>query len=112
MSYMSGVLRSFENLVQHFGIPRSQFYRYLQLRHMLCTVFGSSTHPPKAADTLGEVITAFGKGHEASVYYSLLIQSLGDGASTSLKRLWEKDLNLVLEERVWAKINKRSQVCI
>lgn len=83
--YRNGTLKSFEDFVQQFGIPRSHFFRYLQLRHLLLGIFGSSTPAPKAAELLDKVLTSYGKG-EASVYYSMMTQSLGNGALSALKQ--------------------------
>lgn len=104
--YHNGILKSFEECVQQYGIPRSQFFRYLQLRHLLLKIFGSSTTAPKAAELLDKVLKSFGKGHEASVYYSLLIQDLGNEAMTGLKLTWERDLNLTLDDKEWERICK------
>ena len=108
--YCDGVLKSFEDLVQQFNIPRSHFFRYLQLRHMLVGLLGSSTSVPQNAEILDKVLKAFGKGHEASVYYSMMIQTLGDGAISALKKTWERDLNLTLNDEDWDRICKNVKV--
>ena len=52
------------------------------------------------------VISAYGKGHEASVCYSWLIQSLGDGALLALQKIWERDLNLIFDDEEWNRVLK------
>lgn len=104
--YENDSLKSFEHLCQHYGISRSQFFRYLQLRHLLCTIFGSSTQLPKPADIHCIVMSTYGKGHEVSTYYSWLIQNLGDGVLSALKKVWERDLNLTLDEEEWCRVLK------
>ncbi len=39
--YENNVLKSFNQLTQSFGLNKTQFWRFLQLRHLLCGVFGS-----------------------------------------------------------------------
>lgn len=74
--YVNDSLKSFERLRQQYGVSRSQFFWYLQLQHLLCMTFGSSTQLPEPYSAYCKVISAYGKGHEASVCYSWLIQSL------------------------------------
>lgn len=104
--YHNGILKSFEDIVRQFGIPRSQFFRYLQLRHLLSGIFGDNTSAPKAPDLLNDVIKNYGRGHEASKYYSMLINNQDNGAISALKTIWEKDLNLSWEAEEWENIFK------
>lgn len=110
--YHNGALKSFRDLTQQFGLHRSQFYRFLQLRHLLVGIFGSSTSTPEDAGFLDRVLTIYGRRHEASVYYSMLSRTLGNRALAALKVTWEKDLGQSLEEdwdRICANIKKLSR---
>lgn len=48
----------------------------------------------------------YGKGHKASAYYSMLTHSLFNVASSALKKMWERDLNLTLDDGDWDGISK------
>ena len=41
-----------------------------------------------------------------SVYYTMLMQRLGNGALSALKKTWEKDLNITLDDGEWDMICK------
>lgn len=66
-----------------FGNPKSEFFRSLQLHHLLSGIFGSSVSAPKDEKLFNKALTYYGKGHEASVHYSMLTQSLFNVASSS-----------------------------
>lgn len=104
--YHNNILKSFQDLVQQFGISKSQFYRYLQLRHLLMGTFRSDTSAPKPAGFLEEVLICYTLGGKASTYYSQMIRSVGDGALQALKLTWERDLSLTLEDDEWDMICK------
>ncbi len=44
------------------------------------------------------------------MYYSWLIQSLGDGVSQALKKIWERDLNMTLDDEEWHGILKNFKI--
>lgn len=50
------------------------------------------------------------KGNEASVYYSMMIQNLGNGALSALKKAWERDVNLKLDVEEWDRICKNIKI--
>lgn len=102
--YHNNTLKSFDELERQYGIPKSHFYRYLQLRHMLIGVFGQISSAPKTAELLDDILRYYSLG--CSMYYSMLTQTAGDEALLALKHTWERDLNLTLEDEVWLKICK------
>ena len=104
--YDNGSLKSFEDLRGQFNIPKSHFFKYVQLRHMLVWVFGADASGPQNAELFDKIIKNLGKGHEAAVYYSMLIQTLGNGPMSALRKTWERDLNLTFSEEDWNKICK------
>ena len=101
--FEDNTLLSFELLKDKFGLNNNQFWRYLQLRHMLVSVFGTSSGF-QSTDALKKILGIFGSGHEAAQYYSLLINQSGDKAISALKAAWENDLGLLFTEDKWAKI--------
>lgn len=64
--------------------------------------FGSPTFTPVSCNTLADIKKMFGHWLEALVYYRLLTAL--DPTIMSLKRAWEKDLNLSLTEEEWYSI--------
>lgn len=84
--YCDGSLKSFGDLARQFNIPVSHFFKYLQIQHMLVGIFGSGASAPQTAEFLDKIIKSYGKGHEAAVYYSMLIQTLGNGPISALQR--------------------------
>lgn len=71
----------------------------LQLRHLLVKTLGSSIFVPVRCNTLEYFKKVFGHGHEASVYYKMLMTTL-DPQIMSLKRAWETEWEtLILQMR-------------
>lgn len=83
--YCDGSLKSFGDLARQFNIPASHFFKYLKIRRMLAGIVGSGASAPQTA-FLDKMIKSYGKGHEAAVYYSMLIQTLGNGPISALQR--------------------------
>lgn len=67
--YGGHTFMSFSDINTPFQLPRNQFWRYLQLRHLLLYTFGSFAPP---IGFLTQILKIFGKGHEASAYYSMI----------------------------------------
>ena len=101
--YHDNNLKSFEELKTEFGLPHTCFWQYLQLRHLLTKTFGSPTSPPPKIDTVETFFKIFGMGHEASAYYTMLLDASDQGTFAS-KLPWEKDLGLTFSDGAWAKI--------
>ena len=102
--YSSDTLKSFDDLKQQYDLPHTQFWRYLQVRHALQTIFGSRLQSPKPADKLHTILKVFGRGHEAAKYYKMLMESGGDGGVSALRLIWERDLGLSYDEQDLASI--------
>lgn len=92
--------------------PGLKFLSYLPLRHLLLAIFGFSILAPKAVELLDKVLMSYGKGHEASVYYSMRIQSPGNGALSASRKTWERDLNLTLDDEEWDRVRKNIQTML
>lgn len=61
--YEGDTLKSFKKLMEQFQLTRSQFWRYLQLRHLLVSTYGSPQTPPQGIDLFKKALTNFGLGH-------------------------------------------------
>lgn len=89
--YKRGFLKSFDMLKAQFQLPHSQFWKYLQLRHLLLQTFGSATTPHTTVNHLTFIKKNLGGGCEPSKYYSLLLKHTDRGLP-GLRTAWEKDL--------------------
>ena len=105
--YKEDTLKSFDDLVIEFGLPRSSFWQYLQLRHLLCGLFGSPRTPPQHSELLKGITMVFGTGHEASFYYSNILIENARVPGVS-KTSSERDLNINIEEEEWDEICRNS----
>lgn len=101
--YQDGTLKSFEALSQEFDLPRNQQWKYFQLRHLLVQVFGSPSVVPPSGDMLEKVLTIYGRGHEASAYYAMILTA-SDSNILSLKMTWETDLKVSFTDAEWGRI--------
>uniref|UniRef100_A0A3P9MG76 Reverse transcriptase zinc-binding domain-containing protein n=1 Tax=Oryzias latipes TaxID=8090 RepID=A0A3P9MG76_ORYLA len=103
--YDTNTIKSFEKLKQEFNLPRQDFWRYLQIRHLLVTTFGSVTTVPSSCNIIEDIKVALRRGHEAAAYYRMLL-TMSDTNTLSLKTTWETDLNINLTEAEWNGITK------
>lgn len=106
--YEGGALKSFVDLRAQYRLPHNQFWRYLQLRHLLCHVFGSPNSAPHNIDWLTQALKTFGAGCKASIFYSMLLKSSINDPPT-LKHTWESDLNTQFTDSAWANILKNGK---
>ena len=88
-------------MVEQFKLANNQFWRYIQLRNLLITTFGSTHTPPQGMDLMKEILRSTEIGHGASHYYSMLMNHTGYPSNTALKTVWERDLNITVEENDW-----------
>ena len=111
--YVDGSFAAFEQLIQKYNIPRSHFYRYLQLRNFVSSNFDCfpSTPPTSLLESVFKYKTITKR--TISIIYELL----NTHTSTSLELLkskWEADLGEIIHEETWHKIIKgifSSSIC-
>ena len=77
---------------------------------MLVGIFGSAASVPQNAELLDNIIKSYGKGHKAAVYYSMMIQTLGNGSISALQKTWDRDLTLTFSDEDWNRICKKVTV--
>lgn len=104
------VLKSFDELKKQYDLPKTQFWRYLQIRHALQKSFESNVHSPKPAVKLDKILQVLGHGHEAAKYYRMLMAYEKDGGMLALRIAWEKDLGVAFGEQDWARICGNSRL--
>lgn len=94
-----GTLKSFEQMQSDFGIPRTWFFQYLQLRHAWAAqVQGGSLSPqrdPTVDSLLGSVST---KGVISMIYRALLSGFMAD-YTIPAKAKWERDVGQISEDQ-------------
>lgn len=80
------------DLQGEFALPRSQFYRYLQLRHALNLQFRLSKLILTDHAIVREALLATDKRGMISGVYSILLSALQDTSALPRKKGWEKDV--------------------
>lgn len=111
--YIEDKFASFEQISQKFGIHKSDFFRYLQVR---CFVASNSDCFPLCPPTslLDSIFKCFIVSKQIISKIYKLINSHQVTSLESLKHAWEADLEEPISELVWQKIIQRiysSSVC-
>ena len=111
--YVDDNFATFEQLVQKFELPRSHFFRYLQLRNFVSS--SSDCFPARPPDSLLDTIFKCKDIHRRSI--SIIYESLNSFNLTplvTLRNKWELDLGVTIEEDLWQQIIHRifsSSIC-
>lgn len=106
--FKDGSFQTFEDLSFQYGLLRTHFFKYLQVRHFVISEQGSRLQ------TLGElaldklVRDKQGVRGFISYIYSGIIRFIGQKV-LGVKRKWEKDLECNFEEVDWEDLCTRSQ---
>lgn len=103
--YNNDILKSFEDLKQEFHLPQECFWQYLQLRHLLKSVFSPPITVLNEPSLIKDLLKMGQINHSVSKYYSKLIQQ-NCILPTILKKIWEKDLKMSFTESEWNKIGQ------
>lgn len=111
--YVDNNFASFEQLVNRFNIPRSHFFRYLQLRNFIAS--HSNCFPLYPQVSLLDSIFKMGKNLKqiiGKIYGLLNLFNLS--TLDYLKHKWEEDLSEQIPDAVWQKVIRRihtSSIC-
>lgn len=98
-------LKSFSDLILEFKIPKCEFFKYLQIRHLISTLDKAgrlSLERSRMEDVL--IKQAKLKGI-VSVIYGVLLDH-HDSSLASLKIVWQKDLECTFDDDQWGIICK------
>ena len=95
-------IKSFEMLTGEYNLPRNNFWKYLQMRHLLHTVIGRGIEPQQS-DLLSRTTKIMGLGHEASIFYTMLFQQTVTISYASMLT-WSADLNIDVTHKDWDRI--------
>lgn len=106
--YKENELVPFEELKNKYGIPRTNLFKYLQLRSFIYSQTHSNTQPPLSILENLAVNKCIGKG-QISLLYKILVKNHKD--STEHKRTqWIQDLQKDISEEDWSDICSRAQL--
>lgn len=98
--FVEGSFLSFERLTKDFDIPKTHFFRYLQIRSFVAKHFITYPGLPPACpleDCLrsGTIV----RGQISRTY--ALLHHIKPESLSNLKKSWESDLNLQISEDLW-----------
>ncbi len=88
----------FEHMIKAFGIPKSNFYRYLQVRSLVKKYFNTLSTPPPHSWIEELDLSVSERGLISTVYSS--IQRAASPSLDLLKKQWEEDFGSVVPETV------------
>lgn len=98
--FVNGSFMSFETLSREFDIPKSHFFRYLQIRSFVIKHYATYPNRPLSSpleDCLH--LQSISRGQISRTYN--LLHLMDPTSLEELKRLWEQDLGLQLSDDIW-----------
>lgn len=91
----------FDRLMEKFHIPKTHFFRYLQVRSFVIKHISSYPNSPEACpleDCLR--LRPIARGQISQIY--ALLHRINPESLSKLKNAWESDLNLQISDDVWS----------
>lgn len=112
--FINNSFASFDQLISKFSIPRSHFFKYLQIRNFISTSI--SSFPSKPPSSLLDSILKINPSSKGSIglVYSL-INTYDLKPLTRLKKCWEEELGIMLSEEIWDEALEKihsSSICL
>lgn len=111
--FSDGRFLSFSELSEAFDLPKSNFFRYLQVKNFVQKHFSSFPNIPNKY-TLDDILSLSPtKRKIISILYQLL-NSAHPSSTENIKNLWETDLGLTINDETWEAILRRipeSSIC-
>uniref|UniRef100_A0AAY4CMV8 Reverse transcriptase zinc-binding domain-containing protein n=1 Tax=Denticeps clupeoides TaxID=299321 RepID=A0AAY4CMV8_9TELE len=111
--FAEGTLLTFELLQKSYNIPKSNFYRFLQIRSFVSKHFRSLHSPANSPADEILALNPFMRGNISKLY--TLIQNIYSPSWEKTKVAWEQDLNIVVTGESWQQCleaTHTSSVCI
>lgn len=98
--FMNKVFPNFTDFANTFSISKSNFFRYLQIRHFIQTLIPSFPQMPERSvmDDILQTPLAF-RGQISFIYKSIM--SSHDLTMNSIKVKWEEEFGTDISEAVW-----------
>lgn len=96
-----GNLSTFEQLRNGYGLPKTDFYRYLQLRTFLTghKEWGKLIETSPIEQLLIEIQTGNRDGKIISRFYNIFL-SMNTQNSLQIKQRWETEMDMVITQEV------------
>lgn len=106
--YENNILKSFEQLKDTFNLPAAHFFKYLQVRHFICSQQGG--HPTPLESPVTDTIL---KGIQrpkgmVSIIYSRILDLLANKTLKSRAK-WEQDLGFTFKDCDWEALCSAAQ---
>lgn len=109
--FSGGELMSFEQLTNSYGLPRQDFFRFLQIRHYITHNTTLAEHP-EVSDVervlFGQQLTV-----SLSSFYHVL-NALTTTDAQGIRGVWERELSVTIDEDKWDTVwslAKRISIC-
>ncbi|KAI5109462.1 hypothetical protein C0J45_0859, partial [Silurus meridionalis] len=96
---------TFSYLSEQFNLPKTSFFRYLQVRDFVRNTSPHFPHPPPKQEIDRVLETKLCKGTVSNIYktiFSFVVQS-GSSSLSKIKSDWESDLNYNFTDEEWSK---------
>lgn len=90
-------LKSFAVLMSEYEIPKQDFYKYLQIRHLINTLKGEKRLRLNLEEIL--VKSTSSKGKISEIYSTLLDHY--SSSLTPLRNIWQKDMGCAFDDDQW-----------
>lgn len=110
--FKDGSLQSFQELSSQHGLPRTNFFKYLQVRHFVISEQGGRLQPLEQMplDTCASRYLCDKQGVRRFISYIYLdISQLMEWETLGVKRKWEEELEWNCKEEEWEALCKSSQ---
>lgn len=104
--YSHNILRSFQDLQESFHLPHHNFFKYLQLRHVVQSQFKGEKKVIKPMPLITLLARMTEKKGLISSLYGQLTRSYRDEGASPGRRGWELDIGDISDE-TWQKILER-----
>ena len=112
--YHKTIFASFDSLVKEHDIPRSHFFRYLQVRDFAKKHFPSFPSAPLSSPEHDCIsLDPFQPGCVSKLYNT--IQGISSPSLSHVKSTWEEELQLVISDNMWQEAIERvhkSSLCV
>lgn len=106
---MNNTMALFQQLSEKFYLPKSDFFRYLQIRHFIVSQLPTLSTPPDNSTVDSNLsLDPLKKGLISNLYN--FIMDLKCTPTDKLKTAWEEDLGFSLAENTWSHILHRVHV--
>lgn len=101
------ILKEFSSLKAEFGLPKQDFFKYLQLRHLI-TKLEKQNQLAKEGSELEDIVLNLrpSKGAISKIYKCL--SEYQDSCFNTLRTSWQKDLNMGISDQQWDIICKNT----